>query len=302
MNRFKKIIDCVTENPVKKCCAVVCPDLQTMEAVREAEKMGLIEPCFYTENQSTDFLEMCAKMSCGRAIHRYTSQEQAAENAVKDVRLGKAEILLKGNLDTAVLLRQVVNKDYGLLTGRLISHIAWLDVPSYHKLILLTDGGMVPYPDLVQLRAILENAVWAMRLFGVAMPKVACLAAVEKVHERMPETVRAAALKDMNQKGEITDCVVEGPISFDLAFVKKAAQMKGYQSPVAGDADIFLVPDFVSGNLLAKALVHACGAGFAGLLAGASAPVIITSRTSTKEEKINSLACSALLSHRSGSL
>ena len=295
-NRFKAIIDCVTEHPIKKRCAVVCPDKKTVEAMLEAEKMGLIEPVFYMNRQAEGYQEILASVLEGHFTYTHESREKAAENAVKDVHLGKAHILLKGNLDTAILLKQVVNKEYGLLTGRLISHIALLDVPAYHKLIIVTDGGMVTYPDLVQLRGVLENAVSVMHVFGIDKPKVACLAAVEKVNERMPETVKASALKEMNQKGEISGCIVEGPISFDLAFIKQAAEMKGYQSPVAGDADIFLVPDLVSGNLLSKALIYAGGAIFAGVLAGASAPVIVTSRSSTKEEKINSIACSALLS------
>ena len=274
VNRFEAIMSRVEQNPDKKRCAVVCADGPTREAVREAETRGLIQAEFF-------------------------SGDRAPMEAVRGVHAGQFDILLKGNIDTAVLLKEVVNKEYGLLTGRLISHVALLDVPRYHKLLLLTDGGMVMYPDLEQLRGILENAAGVMRRLGVELPKVACLAAVEKVHERMPETVRAAALKELQQTGELRDCLVEGPISFDLAFAREAGRTKGYDSPVAGDADVFLVPDFVSGNLLAKSLVYGGAARFAGFLAGARAPVILTSRASSAEEKLYTIACSALGSSHS---
>ena len=275
-NRFNRIMDRVSACPEKRRCAVVCPDPPTLEAAREAQAMGLIEAVFFSATDS--------------------STQEAAARAVQAVRRGDCHMILKGQIDTAVLLKEVVNRDYGLTTGRLISHVALLDLPAYHKILLLTDGGMVMYPDLEQLRSILENALPVMERLGVKQAKVACLAAVEKPHKRMPETMRAAALKAMNQRGELGDCILEGPIAFDLAFSKEAARLKGYDSPVAGDADIFLVPDFVSGNLLAKSLVYGGGASFAGFLVGARSPVIVTSRSAKREEKIHSIACGALLS------
>mgnify|MGYP001160749729 CR=1 FL=1 len=277
VNRFQTIMQAVTAWPDKRRCALVCPDTPTLEAAREAERLGLIQlVLFPPQPQARD----------------------AATMAVQAVRRGDCQMILKGNIDTALLLKEVVNKDYGLASGRLISHVALLDLPSYHKMILLTDGGMVMYPDLDQLRGILENALPVMHKLGVPLPKVACLAAVEKAHERMPETMRALALKTMNQKGDLTDCLVEGPISFDLAFSREAAKIKAFDSPVAGDADIFLVPDFVSGNLLAKSLVYGGGASFAGFLMGARSPVILTSRSASIEEKIHSIACGALMSEQ----
>ncbi|NLA95671.1 MAG: phosphate butyryltransferase [Clostridiaceae bacterium] len=253
----------------------------------KAEAMGLVQAFFYSVG------DPAASDTC-TLFH--TTEQEAAMEAVSGVHAGQLDMIFKGKVDTAVLLKEVVNKKYGLLSGRLISHIALLDVPRYHKMLLLTDGGMVMYPDLEQLRGILENAVGVMHRLGVAMPKVACLAAVEKVHDRMPETISAAALKEMNQQGVIQGCLVEGPVSFDLAFDRQAAGIKGYDSPVAGDADIFLVPDFVAGNLLAKSLVYGGGARFAGFLSGARAPVILTSRSSSMEEKLYSIACSAFVS------
>lgn len=285
-DRFKQIMDRVVANPDKKKCAVVCADQNTRQAALEAEEKGLVQAFFYSVGDPAASEER---------VRFHPTEQEAAMEAVSGVHAGQLDMILKGKIDTAVLLREVVNKEYGLLSGRLISHVALLDVPRYHKMLLLTDGGMVMYPNLEQLGGILENAVGVMRRLGVVTPKVACLAAVEKVHDRMPETVRAAALKEMYQKGEIQNCVIEGPISFDLAFDRQAAGIKGYESPVAGDADIFLVPDFVSGNLLAKSLVYGGGARFAGFLSGAQAPVILTSRSASAEEKLYSIACSAFV-------
>ncbi len=299
-NRFQDIMDLVTDHPEKKRCAVVCPDEGTLAAALEAERLGLVEPFFFFDESRRDVLTgSMALQTREEAYIVVKTPEEAAMKAVKRVRDKETDMLLKGNIDTVVLLKQVVNKEYGLTTGRLITHVGFIDVPAYHKLLVVTDGGMVTYPTLEQKRAILENAVFAMRAMGVEKPKVACLAAVEKVHESMPETLDAAALKAMNQRGEIVDCIVEGPISFDLAFSREAAAVKRYDSPVAGDADILLVPDFVAGNLLAKAMMHAGHGSFAGVLVGASAPVIVTSRSSTSEEKINSIACSSVLARAS---
>ena len=271
-NRFKKIIEQVKNGATSKRCAVVCPDENTRLAAKHAEAMGLIQASYFED----------------------------AKQAVIAVHHGEQDMILKGNVDTSVLLKEIVHKEYGLLTGSLISHVAVLDVPRYHKLLMITDGGMVMYPGLDQLQGILNNALEAIKAFDVKTPKVACLAAVEKVHERMPETLRAAELKALSQKGVFGDAQVEGPISFDLAFEKEAAQLKGYDSPVAGDADIFLVPDFVSGNLLAKSLVYGGGARFAGFLMGARTPVVLTSRSASTDEKIYSIACSALVAADQG--
>lgn len=285
-DRFESLVEQVLENPVKKRCAVVWADATTRQAVREAESRGLVEAVyFYSEQERGDEL---AGQAC-------PSPREAAAEAVRAVRSGDCDMILKGNLETALLLKEVVNKDYGLTRGRLISHVALLDLSAYHKLLLLSDGGMVMYPDQEQLRAILTNAVEVMHGLGIHCPKVALLAAVEKVHQSMPETVRAAALKAMNESGLIQGCQVEGPISFDLAFDREAARLKGYESPVAGDADVFLVPDFVAGNLLAKSLVYAGGAHMAGFLWGARSPVILTSRSTPAKEKLYSIACAALL-------
>jgi len=220
---------------------------------------------------------------------------EAARLAVELVKNGTVDFIIKGCLDTSVLLKAVVNREEGLGTGRLMSHIAFNEVRTYHKLLITTDGGMNLYPDVNQKQQIIENAVEVLKKLGYDKPKVACLAAVEKVNPKMPETVDAMELKKRNQEGVLKDCVVEGPISFDLAFDKNAAMHKNYESPVAGDADVLLVPNIAVGNVLGKSLVHAAGGRMAGLVVGARCPIIITSRSSTAEEKFLSTALASLI-------
>jgi phosphate butyryltransferase len=217
----------------------------------------------------------------------------AAEKAVALVNENKADFIMKGKIQTADLLRAVVNKEKGLRTGRVMSHFVFDEVPSYHKLIVTTDGGMMTYPDLNQKKQIIENAVDVLRAMGYDKPKVAVLAAVEKVNPKMPESVDADMLKKMNQEGKIKNCIVEGPISYDLAISKKCAEIKGFKSPVAGDADILIVPNITAGNILGKCLICSAEGKMAGFIVGAKVPIGLTSRGSSAEEKYLSLVLSA---------
>jgi phosphate butyryltransferase len=177
-----------------------------------------------------------------------------------------------------------------------MSHVSIQEVPSYHKLLITTDGGMMMYPDLEQKKKIIENAVEVLHSLGYENPKVAVLAAVETVNPKMPESVDAGKLKEMNQNGEITGCIVEGPISYDIAMNKESGEIKGFVSPVAGDPDILIVPNITCGNILGKCLVYSAGAKMAGFIVGAKVPIVLTSRGSSSEEKYLSLVLSAAAS------
>jgi phosphate butyryltransferase len=218
---------------------------------------------------------------------------EAAFSAVHLVRQGKAEIIMKGRIQTAELLHAVVAKETGLQTQKLMSLVAFHEIPGYHKLLCITDGGMVMYPSLDEKKRILQNAVDVCHSMGIMDPKVAVLAAVEITNPKMPESVDAAALKQMNLQGEIAGCIVEGPISYDLAMSMESAKIKEYSSPVSGDPDILLVPNITVGNVLAKALVVSAGAKMAGFIVGAKAPVVLTSRGSSSEDKYLSLVLAA---------
>ncbi len=226
-------------------------------------------------------------------IFDYPDVKDAAEYAVQLVREGKADFLMKGRLDTAVILKAVVNKEHGLGQGRTMSHFTMFEIPTYHKILVPVDGGMVTYPTLEQKKDIINNTVETLIAMGYDCPKVGVLACVEKLNPKMPETVEANELKEMNQRGEIKNCIVEGPISYDCAVDKEIAEFKGFHSPVAGDVDVLIAPNIHAGNIMGKMLVCTCKAKMAGFIVGAKCPIVLTSRGSSAEEKYLSIVVSA---------
>lgn len=218
-----------------------------------------------------------------------------AEKAVKLVSSGKADYVMKGLLDTSIILKEVLNKEYGLRTDSLLSHVMIYEVPSYHKLLILTDGGMNIDPDVSQKKKIADNAIKAAKSLGIDTVKVACLAAKEKVNPKMQATLDADELKSMCKDGMFGNgVVVEGPIAFDLAISEEACKIKGYESEVGGDADILLVPTIETGNGIGKALTYMANAKSAGIIMGAKAPVVLVSRADTHESKLYSIAYGAI--------
>jgi phosphate butyryltransferase len=295
LKTFDEVVERVKNLSRKKHCAVVVADEPTIIASLEAEKKGLAVPTFI--GNKADIMQVLEKLNVekGYDVYDVSDNAEAARLAVKLAKSGTVDFLIKGRLDTSVLLKAVVDKEEGLGTHRLMSHVAFNEVKTYHKLLITTDGGMNLYPDVNQKQKIIENVVEVLKKLGYDKPKIACLAAVEKVNPKMPETVDAMELKKRNQEGILKDCIVEGPISFDLAYDKNAAKYKNYDSPVAGDADVLLVPNIAVGNVLGKSLVHAAGGRMAGLVLGAKCPIILTSRSSTAEEKFLSTALASLI-------
>ena len=218
-----------------------------------------------------------------------------AEKAVKLVSSGKADYVMKGLLDTSIILKEVLNKEYGLRIDSLLSHVMIYEVPSYHKLLILTDGGMNINPDVSQKKKIVDNAIKAAKSLGIDTVKVACLAAKEKVNPKMQATLDADELKTMCKDGMFgKGAIVEGPIAFDLAVSEEACKIKGYESEVGGDADILLVPNIETGNGIGKALTYMANAKSAGIIMGAKAPVVLVSRADTHESKLYSIAYGAI--------
>jgi len=295
LKNFSEIISLVKQFPVKKKCGVVAADEHAIEAALEAEKAGIADPVFIGNPDEISLI--LRKLGAEKSYQIVESSDlvDAAEKGVALAREGKVDFLLKGHIDTSVLLKAVVNKEKGLGTGKLMTHFVFNEIPTYHKLLVTTDGGMVTYPDVDAKQKIIENTVEVLHKLGYENPKIACLAAVEKLNPKMPETVDAEELKRRNQEGIITGCIVEGPISFDLAYDPDTAVLKDYHSPVAGDADVLLVPNITAGNILGKSLVYAAGGRMAGFIIGAKCPIILTSRSSTADEKFLSIALSALL-------
>jgi len=236
---------------------------------------------------------VCAEVGLDTTPHEIISTNSDEESAAKAVELCKndtATILMKGALGTSTLLKAVLDKETGIRQekggGGLISHLAVLECPTYHKLMFMTDGGINPAPDVDKKQSILENTIRFMHRLGIGSPKVAALCAVETVSDKMPETVDAAELATRNRNGQITGCLVEGPLSFDLAISSESARMKGIESQVAGDTDVFLMPNISTGNIMSKALLYLAGAKMAGCVLGAKVPIVLTSRGATAEEKL----------------
>jgi len=223
--------------------------------------------------------------------------------AVDLVRQGKAELLMKGSLHSDELLSAVVSRESGLRTARRISHVFIIDVPTYHKVLVVTDGAINIAPNLEDKADICQNAIDLAGALGLANPKVAILAAVETVTSKMPSTIDAAALCKMAERGQIANGILDGPLAFDNAISKQAAEIKGIRSAVAGDPDILLAPDLEAGNMLAKQLTFLGGADSAGLALGAQVPIILTSRADSVRSRIASCAVAMLMAHaRRGSM
>lgn len=223
-------------------------------------------------------------------IYDVDGEQAISEKAVELVDTGEASTLMKGKVSTPSLLKAVLNKQFDFRTGRTLSHVSLLELPAYHKGLIITDAGMVITPTLEQKKEIVQNAVIVANNLGIEKPRIAVLAAIEKVNPGMPETEHAAELVKMAGQGEFGNVVLEGPIAMDVALSKEAAAVKGLKSIVSGDPDILLVPNIACGNILAKALIYLAQAKIGGIIAGAKKPVILLSRADNAETKLNSIA------------
>jgi len=253
-------------------CGIVMPDDgHTLEAVAAASNAGLITPVFIRDRSSED----------------------AMMKAVEMVHSGEIRSLMKGMIQTSDFMKALVRRENGLKTGALISMLSIRQLPKYHKLVAMTDTGICEAPTLQQKRELIQNAVGALTAMGFDKPKVAALCAAETVNRRMQSSTDAAALKDMWMQGDIDGCIVEGPISIDLALSGEAAEIKGYDSPVAGNADLLLFPDLVSANITAKLLGLVTGSPAGVLILGTKVPVVVCSRSASVETKLLSIMLAA---------
>ena len=294
---FAQLKQLLSNTQPRTAVVAAAHDEHTLQAVFAAQDDGLITPILV--GNRTEILELAKQLdhpiTAETQIFHAEDEFQCAATAVDLIRAGKGDMLIKGMLQTGTLLKAVVNKDSGICASPVMSHVAILDVPAYHKLLYITDGGMVISPDLPQKRAILSNALNFCRFLGYDAPKAAVLCAVENLNPHMQETIDAAALKSEAQSGAFGTCFVEGPISLDLATDKAAADVKGYRSPVAGDADILLAPSIAAGNILGKSLYGLAGGEMAGVVLGATVPITVNSRGATPAEKYDSiLICAAM--------
>ena len=271
-------------------------DEEVLLAVKDACEMNIIKAILIGEEEKIRKIANEIKFDLTDVeVINECDLKLCAEKAVKLVSSGKADYVMKGLLDTSIILKEVLNKEYGLRTDSLLSHVMIYEVPSYHKLLILTDGGMNINPDVSQKKKIVDNAIKAAKSLGIDTVKVACLAAKEKVNPKMQATLDADELKTMCKDGMFgKGAIVEGPIAFDLAMSEEACKIKGYESEVGGDTDILLVPNIETGNGIGKALTYMANAKSAGIIMGAKAPVVLVSRADTHESKLYSIAYGAI--------
>lgn len=299
LKNLEAMAELVKANPKKKRIVLCCAhDEHSLDAVYEAYKDGIVTPIFVGKEE--EIKKICNEEGFDFGdvtVYNIDDDVECAKKAVELIRNGEGDFLMKGKMQTADLLKQVVNKETGLQIGKIMSHVGIFEIPNYHKLIVMTDGGMLVSPDLEKKAKIINNAVETLHNMGYENPKVGVLCAAEKLNEKAQESVDAAALKEMNEKGEISGCIVEGPISYDIALNKDIADFKGFESPVAGDADILIVPNMAAGNMLGKSWCLTAGGEMAGIIVGAKAPIVLTSRGATAEEKFYSIVFAAATSN-----
>jgi len=296
--KYEQLLErCRDLEPVPTAVAHPC-GASALAGAMEAAAEGLIRPILVGPTERIREAAGQAKVELGdvEIVDTHHSHESAAQ-AVKLVRTGRAELLMKGSLHTDELMAAVVSREAGLRTARRISHVFIMDVPTYHKVLIVTDAAINIAPTLEDKVDICQNAIDLANLIGPECPKVAILAAVESVTSRMPATIDAAALCKMAERGQITGAILDGPLAFDNAISKEAALTKGIQSEVAGDPDILLAPDLEAGNILAKQLSFLANADSAGLVLGATVPVILTSRADSVRARIASCGVAMRAAH-----
>ena len=291
---FSQLLKEVADQPRRSVAVAGAHDEDVLRAIEEANKLGIVQPILVGDEKQIKAIISEHNLALANVeIIDEPDPVESAKRAVMLIRKGRADFLMKGMLQTADMLRAVLDKEYGLRMGTLLSHVTVLETPQYDKLFFVTDGGMVMYPDVKQKAELIKNAVYVAQSLGVDVPKVAVLAAVELVNPDMPATLDAAVLTQMNQRGQIKNCVVDGPLALDNAVSVVAAAHKGIVSDVAGAADIMLVPNIEAGNMCIKAAVYLGGCVPAGLVVGARAPIVVTSRADSAQSKLVSIACAA---------
>lgn len=296
---FKDLLELAKTRGPKKVSVAVAEDKDVLSAVKVATESKIAEPILVGSKEK--ILDIAREIDFDLSDIEIIHEEDkvlACRVATELVSSGKSDVLMKGLIDTSIIMKQVLDSEIGLRTGNVISHVAVFDVPTYHKVFIVTDAAMNIAPDLNQKKEIIENAVVLARSLDIEMPKVAVLAAKEKVSPKMEATVHAKELADMNKAGEITDCLVDGPFALDNAISKESAILKGINSEVAGDADILLAPNIDAGNALYKCLSFLANAKSAGLVVGTKAPIVLTSRADNEEAKLNSIALAVLMASK----
>ncbi len=300
LRNFDEVLEAAKKRPPQRVAVAAAHDLSLLEAVKEAMQQGLARPILVGDAERIRGLGASIGLHVQQMnIVDVPDEIRAAREAARMAREGEADVVMKGHIHSDDFLRAILDREIGLRTGVIMSHIFIFEMPDRDRLLFVTDCAMNIAPDLTQKAQIILNAVYLARLFGYERPKVGVVAAVELVNPAMPATLEAAALAKMSERGQFPDCIIDGPFGFDNVISLAAARIKGIESPVAGRADIVLVPDIEAGNILAKAFAHLVRGRLAGVVVGASAPVVLTSRADSAESKFFSIACAALMAELS---
>lgn len=300
-DNFRQVFAEVKKFKKSRLCVAAAAEDRVLQAVRDARKEDIVDLVLVGCEET--IWRMACNISLnlkGIEIINVKDPAEAAYRAVEEVAAGKADLLMKGMVNSSDFLKAVLNPGSGLRTKRILSHVAAFEIPGYYRIIYLTDSGFNIAPNLQQKKSIIENSVSFLHSIGISRPKVAILSANEQVNPKMPVTVEAEQLKIMAEKEEIKGAFVDGPIALDVAISQEAAHHKKINSPVAGRADLLVVPNIESGNLLGKAIMYFAGGKMAGLVLGAAKPIILTSRNETPYGKMASIALAAYSVVRAG--
>lgn len=295
MKNFEQALE-LARSKGKKTVSVACAqDKDVLLAVDRAREAGIVDAILVGDEAK--IREIAAANNVDLNNYKLVDRSdltEAAREAVRLVSSGEAHMLMKGLVDTSILLKAVLDKEIGLRGDSILSHVAVFEIEGWDRLFYVTDAAMNIAPKLDAKKKIIENAVKVARSLEVEVPKVACLCAKEKVNEKMPDTVDAKALEDMNKNGELKDCLVGGPFALDNAISEEAARHKGMDHPVAGKADILMTGDIEAGNVLYKSMAFFAKSKNAGIIVGARKPIILTSRADNEEAKLNSIILGSL--------
>jgi phosphotransacetylase len=296
IRRLSDLVDLAQENPPTRVAVAAAAHKLVLQSVQRSVNRRLIVPLLVGREEEIRAQAEDIGWTLDEELIVSTPTNKAAAAAAVDlVRRGEADVLMKGYLHTDEMLRAILRQDTGLRTDRLLSHVFVMEVPTYHKLLLITDAAININPEISDKAAITQNAVDLARKLGVERPKVAGLSSVETVNPNIPSTVHAACLSKMAERGQIKNAIVDGPLAFDNAISAEAARDKGIISPVSGDVDVVVVPDLDAGNILSKNLEYLASAKMAGIVMGAKVPVVLTSRSDPPRARVYSLALAGLL-------
>jgi phosphate butyryltransferase len=293
---FKDVFAKIEDRPKKNVAVAVAQDTTVLDAVIKADEMNISNYILVGDKEQIIIKSRETGLEIDKEkIYPEYNKLKAINKAVQLVSSNKADILMKGHTHTDDFLRGILDRDLGLRTGKIMSHINILESKALNRLLFITDGGMNISPDLETKTQIILNAIYLAEIFGLQEPKVAITTAIELVNPKMPPTLDAASLAKMSQRGQFSGKIIDGPFALDNAINPWAAKHKGIGGPVAGDADIIVVPNIEAGNMLSKAHVYLTGESLAGVVVGASAPIVQTSRADTSQSKLNSIATAVLM-------